>query len=250
MTSGPLLFARYAYPPNELGYCGPDSARTLLEHASTETSDPDLRRMAAAFDGAWPYLTLLAEQMGRPDPLNYDVVHAYWLGNHHLRRVSTNDFGNSVRDRFRTRANNGWTTMSDSLSADALPHHSFHVFCVYPWVGLLRSGTVDPAMRVLDQCRIRTGVVIDVMDERALIKSRRLDFAQGQIVEGDPTIESARVSLDGASLSRVAVGDWVSLHWDWVCEPITEGQSATLERLNQRHIDIANRTLRSSPLAS
>ena len=32
MTAGPLLFARYAYPPNALGYCGADEPRTLLEY--------------------------------------------------------------------------------------------------------------------------------------------------------------------------------------------------------------------------
>ena len=27
--NGPALFARYAYPPNELGYCGPDDPSVL-----------------------------------------------------------------------------------------------------------------------------------------------------------------------------------------------------------------------------
>ena len=27
---GPVLFARYAYPPNALGYCGPDDPAALL----------------------------------------------------------------------------------------------------------------------------------------------------------------------------------------------------------------------------
>ena len=31
MTPGVLLFARYAYPPNALGYCGADETRTLLK---------------------------------------------------------------------------------------------------------------------------------------------------------------------------------------------------------------------------
>ena len=32
--SGPSLFARFAYPPNALGYCGPDDSRGLLEHVA------------------------------------------------------------------------------------------------------------------------------------------------------------------------------------------------------------------------
>jgi len=32
-VSGAELFARYAYPPNELGYCGPGEPAALLEAA-------------------------------------------------------------------------------------------------------------------------------------------------------------------------------------------------------------------------
>ncbi|MGW1020020.1 DUF6390 family protein, partial [Streptomyces niveus] len=33
---GAVLFARYAYPPNELGYCGPADSAALLRPADTE----------------------------------------------------------------------------------------------------------------------------------------------------------------------------------------------------------------------
>jgi len=40
--SGAAMFARYAYPPNELGYCGPGDGQDLLEfaHAATDLGDP------------------------------------------------------------------------------------------------------------------------------------------------------------------------------------------------------------------
>jgi hypothetical protein len=54
--AGARLFARYAYPPNELGYCGPDGAAAML--------DPDrpaeIARRARQFEGAWSYLEFLA----------------------------------------------------------------------------------------------------------------------------------------------------------------------------------------------
>ncbi len=46
MTAGPLLFARYAYAPNALGYCGADEPRTLLEYGDAQASDRGLAELA------------------------------------------------------------------------------------------------------------------------------------------------------------------------------------------------------------
>ena len=54
MSSGALLFARYAYPPNALGYCGADQNRTLLEYGDAGASDQGLVELARSFEGAWP----------------------------------------------------------------------------------------------------------------------------------------------------------------------------------------------------
>jgi len=51
-ADGPLLFARYAYPPNELGgYCGGDH-RALLEQTSAGVVDGGLRQALQGFEGA------------------------------------------------------------------------------------------------------------------------------------------------------------------------------------------------------
>ena len=70
LSTGHGLFAQYAYPPNELGYCGPadgDGPSELATHAME-------------FDGAWPYLTAIANAVGCSDPLDEDVVRSYWVG--------------------------------------------------------------------------------------------------------------------------------------------------------------------------
>ena len=71
MTPAPTgypTFARFAYPPNELGYCGPSDIEVLFN----EQSSGQLAT-ARAFDGAWPYLTALADATGH-DPLDDEVV--------------------------------------------------------------------------------------------------------------------------------------------------------------------------------
>lgn len=249
MTSGPLLFGRYAYPPNELGYCGSDSSGTLLEYLDAGVTNEDLRKLASRFEGAWPYLTLIAEQTKHADILDPAVVHAYWVGNPLLERVRLFDFGNSLDERFRSRASSRWVSMTESFMPGAVPHHSFHVFCVYPWVGLLRSGVIDPAMHVLDRCRIRLGTVIHADNDRALVRSSRLAYIDGRIVPQPDVVESVRFARDGKSfMAGPGVGDIVTLHWDWVCDVVTEHEAAYLSSLNQRHMSLANRTLRGSLL--
>ena len=74
-SRGAEMFARYAYAPNALGYCGPPLGATLRDG-----SVDDVRRAATQFSGAWPYLRVLAKMTGISDPLDYRLVESYWLG--------------------------------------------------------------------------------------------------------------------------------------------------------------------------
>ena len=109
-TNGAILFARYAYPPNELGYCGPPDHKALLEYGSERTFDAGLVELARGFAGAWPYLEFIAAATGIRTPLDRRVVEAYWLGGELLERIDMVRFGNSLLDRFRKRAGQGWAT--------------------------------------------------------------------------------------------------------------------------------------------
>ncbi|MDQ4131396.1 MAG: DUF6390 family protein, partial [Actinomycetota bacterium] len=157
---GLVLFARYAYPPNVLGYCGPPDHQALLEYGSARVSDPGLAELARSFQGPFPYLTLIAGAAGIDDPFDARVVEAYWVGNRLLDGIDTALFGNVLMDRFRRVAGPSWRYLAEAIPAGCLPHHAFHVFGVYPWVGLLASGRSDLPLHVLDRCRIRWGRVV------------------------------------------------------------------------------------------
>jgi len=109
------------------------------------------------------------------------------------------------------------------------PHHSFHVFAVYPWVGMLGRGNDAVAMSVLEQCRIRWGTVLAVDGERAIVRSPPLVLVDGRLTLGAEREESVRWSAGGSSLVRgLGEGDVVSMHWDWVCDVLDAGQLAAL----------------------
>ena len=225
------LFARYAFPPNELGYCGPpDSSVLLRSHAPGEIAEH-----AAGFDGAWPYLQEIADAVGTSDPLDAAVVRSYWIGGPELSAVD----GAKLASRLRAAFEHQPTGVLDTV-ADALAHHSFHVFVVYPWVRFL---DIDPStpLRILQACRIRWGTVYSVAGEHVVIHSRPLRFDDGTLALGEATAESVRWSRDGTSLAPLPrPGDTVAAHWDWVCGSLDAGEVADLEHATVAALELVN----------
>lgn len=241
---GALLFARYAYAPNELGYCGPPDHRAMLEYGAAGVTDRGLCELARGFGGAWPYLQLIAAANEIRDPLDHRVVEAYWVGNELLDRVDLVTFGNWLFERFRAPAGRGWQQLAETIPAGGTAHHSFHVFCVYPWLGLLGDGQGGEPLRILDQCRIRWGRVVSCVDGEAVVRSQPLRFTNRQLELGPPRVETATAAVDGLGFATdLCPGDWVSLHWRWVCDRLTLRQLRWLRVATTRTLAMANQRL-------
>lgn len=198
--------------------------------------------MARGFAGAWPYLELIAGATGVGHPLDRRVVEAYWLGSSLLHRIDMRTFGTSLMDRFRRRAGPGWSFMAEAIPVGALPTHSFHVFGVYPWVGLLRGERVEHPLHVLDRCRVRWGRVIAVDGDEATVASQPLTWDGSRLRLGDYRAERVSRSSGGLGLAdAVQPGDWVSLHWDWICDRLSRRQLVNLRRYSMLQLDVTNR---------
>jgi hypothetical protein len=108
---------------------------------------------------------------------------------------------------------------------------------VYPWIGLIRSGLVDPGLDVVDRCRIRSGRIVEVHDGTAIVVSDRLMWTGHSIEVGPPITETVSIlENDG----RLEPGTLVSLHWSWVCERITARQNDWLMASQAHHLALAN----------
>ncbi len=250
VAPGPTMFVRYAFPPNQRGSCGPPDSGTFFQYGVTGAIDPGLTELARQFAGAWPYLELIAGRAGLADPLDRRVVEAYWVGNPLLERIGTRVMGDSMEDRFRRRAGFTFDAVADSVRAGGVPHHSYHVFCVYPWIGLLggRGRAAEYALTVLDRCRIRWGRVVSVNGDQVVVESRPLRYDGHRLSLGPPANEVAVGAMDGAGLvTGLLPGDQVALHWDWVCDTLTLAQGVALRRYTHHHLTIANDRL-SRPL--
>lgn len=237
-ASGPVLFARYAYPPNRLGLCGPEAAPGPLGRAAS-VADVELRQLARGFEGAYPYLSLIAHENGIADPLDRRVVESYWLGDGLGPDVSSASFHRQLSDRFRARTPlRDWRWLERSLDGGAYPSHAFHVLEVFPRVGLLR-GAPAPLLETVDACRVRWGRVEAAHGDQLVVRARRLEVVDGRLVLGAPVAESVRAPLADPQVALVA-GDWVSLHWGWACDRLSPIQVARLARSTAAALDLAN----------
>lgn len=183
------------------------------------------------------------------DPLDRRVVEAYWVGSPRLDRVGTHALGDSMEDRFRRLTGPLFPTLTDGVLAGGVPHHSFAVFCVYPYTGLLTDGRKAPhALTVLDRCRIRWGRVVAVSGDQVVVESRPLTWDGRTLDLGPERTETAVRSIDGVGMvGSVRPGAWVSLHWEWVCDVLSEQQVRRLRRYTEHHLAIVNdRTARST----
>ena len=238
---GPLLFARYAYPPNSLGYCGPGDHRALLEYADARVVDPGLIELESAFAGAWPYLQLIAASTGGTDPLAAEVVEAYWVGSGLLDRIDPRWLAASIDERFATRLGTQRSALTALTAAGGVPHHSFHVLAVSPWIGLLRAGFTEGSLLTMDRCRIRTGVVVSIDDGTALVDTDRLTWDGEHLDLAPGAAEVVQAASDGYRLATdLAAGDTVALHWDWVCDKLTLAQAKTLDAFTRRSLAVVN----------
>ena len=245
MTSGLLLFARYAFPPNRLGYCGSPDHEGLFGYLTEDRADPGLRELAQKFEGAYPYLRLIAEANGQSDPFDPRVVEAYWIGNAFLARVSVSLFYESLRRRFQPRMDpRAFSWMTSGLADGTRPHHNFHVFEVYRRAGLLRDERAVIALDRMDQCRISWGRVVFVEGAEVIVDRAPLVLAGGKLALGAPVPVRILRQVDGRGyLDNFRPGEIVSIHWNWACDRLSIPAFRALSRATRSAIAHTNLTI-------
>jgi Family of unknown function (DUF6390) len=245
LPPGPVLFGRYAFGPNRLGYCGPDESRSLLAFAAAGTDDARLRSLARGFEGAYPYLQLIAAANDKADPLAREVVEAYWLGNGLTAAVRPRDLHRSVEERFRPRLGAAaWRWLESAVAIGARPVHAFHVLDVFPKVGLLRGEAVDDVLATIDSCRIRWGRVEAVIGDQLIVAAVSLEMVDGRLRLAEPRIEMVSRWLDGTGfVDDVLPGETVAIHWSWACDRLTSRQLHNLVAWTRLALWVTNRSI-------
>lgn len=244
-AKGALLFGRYAFAPNQLGYCGPPDHQALFDYIAAGASDNGLLELERRFEGAYPYLLLIAHANGIADPFDERVVDAYWVGNQLLNQVAPGGFADSLRERFGPRMDGrAFHWLTTKLAAGARPHHNFHVFDVYIRAGLMQDDRAAIALGLMDSCRVSWGRVAGMEGEQLSVERRPLVLEAGKLGLGKPAVMKVKWQLEGRGFTGQAqVGDVVSIHWDWACDVLTGSALVRLERATAACLELANQTI-------
>ncbi len=255
---GLLMFAKYAFPPNILQFCGPNESGTLFEimgkgNLGAFSSDKDInhefKKLLLQFNGAFPYLRLISQSNGIKDEFDKRVVEAYWLGNNLLENVEIKDIYLSVESRFRKMMKQkDWFWLSSQSAPKAKPFHGFHVLDIFRRTGLLRSANKANLLGTMDKCRIAWGrvEVIDLSRKDknfpssgiAMVEYPGLEFYNGKLRVGENKFK--KFFLLNPLIKN---GDEVSLHWDYICDRITPYQKKNLIKWTNYHLRLANQTI-------
>ena len=243
------LFARFAYPPNVLGFCGPPDHQSVLEHAATGVVDGGLLQLARQFTGAWPYLELLAGAARLADPLDPAVVEAYWVGSDLLDTVTLADLGGSLDGRFRRRLGTEWGPLAELVSWGRALTTTFTCSASTPgWACCAPGRSRSPCGFSTAAGSLGTGVG-SAAPGRLLVRSptARLGWSEaqprGRFRRGGHGLHR------GSALTRAAPGDWVALHWDWVCHRLSTRQLGALRQVTLGQLAVVNGASRPGPAA-
>lgn len=239
-TRGTEFFARYAYAPNHLGYCGPPEAEVLRSG-----SEAEVRAVAKRFSGAWPYLQVLSRMTGIEDPMDYRIMESYWLGGGVGAQLDPREFGAELLAVIGPQAGHYWAHLTPELLGEAAGNHAFHVFGVYPWSRLLGTGMDEHPLHVLDSCRIKWATVLSVDGVEADVWCRNLVLRGRTLELSKPTLTRVKIWVDGyAAVPDIAVGDEVALHWGRVCGRLAPQQIRALQASTTRQLSLTSRRLR------
>ena len=243
LQAGVEMFARYAYAPNALGYCGPPLGATLRDGAVDE-----VRSAATKFAGAWPYLRVLSRLSGIADPLDYRLVESYWLGGGVSADVDPQAFFDALLAIIGPHAGRYWSHLTADLAREAAGNHCFHVFGVYPWTRFLGRGMDEHPLSVLDNCRITWGTVISRDGEDVEVSCTRLAWDGRALTLSQPSARALAIWVDGYSaVPDVAVGDEVALHWGRLCGRLSPEQVRAVAESNERQLRVTSRRLSGLP---
>lgn len=241
-TAGLAVATRFSYPPNSLSLCGPSRQSDLSWYSQNQAPDRGTAEILSRFSTLYPYLCLIAGENNIRDPFDRRVIEAYWVGNPLLHRVRLREFITALDETIglsKQVERKHAIGVYDKISDGALPHHSFHVLSIHRRTGHLK---IPHTIQTMDACLIQWGKVIHISSTTVKVKTRPLQQSGSTLSFGNGIERSLLWQGTHDNLHQtLAIGDWVSYHWGYVCTKLTQGQLRRLIYYTNHSLAYANK---------
>lgn len=239
--NGAELAARYAFPPNNLGYCGGASFCSVLRDYLDGVQGSDaLERELKKFRAHHAYLSLIARENGLK-PFDLEVVKAFWTGNGLLRNVSRKALRQFiVRDLFAGKQKTRAKKLAENLPEGLVPHHSFNALYINFVTDKVRKSADN-----FDSCCVTAAKVLAISGNKAKVNrgSIALDEAGRFVIR--QKIQTVALGRKGIRLiGKPETGDLVSVHWGMAIQRLGLKDAAALDRYTRMNMDAINTALK------
>ncbi len=243
-ASGALLHAKHAFMPNKLGYCGPDDRGAILRHLQESSINDNLVVTLKNFEAAYPFIRLIGKSNGM-QPFDRKVTEAYWIGNELLGNVAPEEFYDFTLKDLKKKNSAEIRNLFLNLRDRAKPHHTFSVISTAKSVisDFHHSSNPDPTKiaEVMDNCRISWGEVLKVEKDSLSVKYKPLQLVDGLIDLSKKGVKK-KVKYDRTvpPFENVSPGDFVSIHWNFACEVLSEAQVNNIRKYTKEDASSTN----------
>ncbi len=233
--NGAPMTSRYAFPPNDLGYCGkPTFRKAILSFMDGSAGPKLLEREIRKFPVHYAYLRLIAGENGL-QPFDAEVVRAFWIGNGLLEGIGRKPLSRFIaRDLFRGKNPGRARKLADNLPEGILPHHSFNALYVN-----FVTDAVEKTARNYDSCCITWGEVLSLDGKRAVVDRESISW-NGAFSLGKKRalvdLERSGVRLAG----NLSQGDILSVHWGMAVQKISRRDAASLKKYTLMNMKAIN----------
>jgi len=223
----------YSFPPNKLGYCGPEyswqSFQKFLSDPSEENA-AQVKNHLKRFDALYPYLELIAGA-NSSQPFDFEVVEAYWIGNSLLDNVKHV----KIQETILSFQKHGLPKSIAEKKAANLPEemlacHSLHVL----YVNFI-SKKVEPVVQNLGNCLIQWAKVLGETSKGIRVKGEELFLESSEL----KLKEKEKTVLNPFNI-LLQENDLVSVHWGNAVEKISQDSLKSLKTCTIKNLEAVN----------
>jgi hypothetical protein len=159
--------------------------------------------------------------------------------------VGLKQFYSHIYERFYKKTNlKKWLWLQKKFGLQPKLNHSFHVFEIYRLVDDIEQKTKTKLIEHINSCRISWGKVMAIENDQLKVQYRPIEYLNGKLQFAKSQDKFIKFQIDKKSFApNIKISDWVSFHWDWVCDILDQRQLANLEKYTLKNLKFANLTI-------